>query len=213
MARLLLDPGDAVWMEEPGYPGAQQRADRAPARASCRCRWTRTVSTSKRASGARRDARLAYVTPSHQFPLGVVMSLPRRLALLKWASAAEAWVVEDDYDSEFRHGTRPVPCLHGMDVDNRVIYVGTFSKSLFPSLRLGFVVVPPDLRRAAGGGAPRAGFPAAGAESGGAGGLHGGRPLRAASAADARRVSRTSGGAWCPRRRASAAARCACGRC
>ena len=145
MARLLLDPGDAAWMEEPGYPGAQSALIAAGARLV-------PVPVDDDGldvdAGIRRarDARLAYVTPSHQFPLGVVMSLPRRLALLKWASAAEAWVVEDDYDSEFRHGTRPVPCLHGMDVDNRVIYVGTFSKSLFPSLRLGFVIVPLDLR-------------------------------------------------------------------
>jgi GntR family transcriptional regulator/MocR family aminotransferase len=145
MARLLLDPGDAVWVEQPGYPGAQSALIAAGAR---------LVPVPVDADGLdveagirrARKARLAYVTPSHQFPLGVVMSLPRRLALLKWASAAEAWVVEDDYDSEFRYGTRPVPCLHGMDVDNRVIYVGTFSKTLFPSLRLGFVIVPLDLR-------------------------------------------------------------------
>jgi GntR family transcriptional regulator/MocR family aminotransferase len=74
------------------------------------------------------------------------MSLPRRLALLKWASAAGAWVVEDDYDSEFRYGARPIPCLHGLDVDGRVIYVGSFSKTLFPALRLGFLIVPEDLR-------------------------------------------------------------------
>jgi GntR family transcriptional regulator/MocR family aminotransferase len=98
--------------------------------------------------GARRagDARLAYVTPSHQYPLGVPMSLPRRLALLRWASRARAWVIEDDYDSEFRYGARPMPCLHGLDVDGRVIYVGSFSKTLFPSLRLGFLIVPPDLQ-------------------------------------------------------------------
>ena len=99
-------------------------------------------------TGARRagDARLAYVTPSHQYPLGVPMSLPRRLALLRWASRARAWVIEDDYDSEFRYGARPVPCLHGLDVDGRVIYVGSFSKTLFPALRLGFLIVPPDLQ-------------------------------------------------------------------
>jgi GntR family transcriptional regulator / MocR family aminotransferase len=98
--------------------------------------------------GARRagDARLVYVTPSHQYPLGVPMSLPRRLALLKWARAARAWVIEDDYDSEFRYGARPIPCLHGLDADGRVIYVGSFSKTLFPALRLGFLVVPSDLR-------------------------------------------------------------------
>jgi GntR family transcriptional regulator / MocR family aminotransferase len=74
------------------------------------------------------------------------MSLPRRLALLRWASRARAWVLEDDYDSEFRYGARPIPCLHGLDVDGRVIYVGSFSKTLFPALRLGFVIVPPDLQ-------------------------------------------------------------------
>jgi GntR family transcriptional regulator / MocR family aminotransferase len=145
MARLLLDPGDAVWMEEPGYPGAQSALIAAGARLVPVPVDEHGLDVEAGIQRAR-DARLAYVTPSHQFPLGVVMSLPRRLALLRWASAAEAWVVEDDYDSEFRHGTRPVPCLHGMDVDNRVIYVGTFSKSLFPSLRLGFVIVPLDLR-------------------------------------------------------------------
>ena len=89
---------------------------------------------------------MAYVTPSHQFPLGVPMSLPRRLALLRWAQAARAWIVEDDYDSEFRYGTRPIPCLHGLDADGRVIYLGSFAKTVFPSLRLGFLIVPAGLR-------------------------------------------------------------------
>jgi GntR family transcriptional regulator/MocR family aminotransferase len=74
------------------------------------------------------------------------MSLSRRLELLKWASAAHAWVIEDDYDAEFRYGARPTPCLHGLDADGRVLYVGSFAKTLFPALRLGFVIVPPDLR-------------------------------------------------------------------
>ena len=145
VCRLLLDPGDRVWMEEPGYPGA---------RSALRAAGARIVPVAVDADGldvalgARRagDARLAYVTPSHQYPLGVPMSLPRRLALLSWARAARAWVIEDDYDSEFRYGTRPIPCLHGLDVDGRVIYVGSFSKTLFPALRLGFLIVPPDLR-------------------------------------------------------------------
>jgi GntR family transcriptional regulator/MocR family aminotransferase len=147
MFRLLLDPGDEAWIEDPGYPGA----------------WTALAAAGARplpvpvdaegldvAAGCRTAprARLAYVTPSHQFPLGMPMSVPRRLALLKWAKAAGAWIVEDDYDSEFRYGTRPIPCLHGLDGDGRVVYVGTFSKALFPMLRLGFVIVPPDLREA-----------------------------------------------------------------
>lgn len=145
MARLLLDPGDTAWMEEPGYAGAQAALIGAGARI---VPVPVDVDGLDVDAGIRRarHARLAYVTPSHQFPLGVVMSLPRRLALLRWASAAEAWVIEDDYDSEFRYGTRPIACLHGMDVDDRVIYVGTFSKTLFPTLRLGFLVVPLDLR-------------------------------------------------------------------
>ena len=145
VCRLLLDPGDRAWMEEPGYPGA---------RSALRTAGARIVPVPVDAegldvgTGARRagDARLVYVTPSHQYPLGVPMSLARRLALLHWARAARAWVIEDDYDSEFRYGARPIPCLHGLDVDHRVIYVGSFSKTLFPALRLGFVIVPPDLQ-------------------------------------------------------------------
>jgi GntR family transcriptional regulator / MocR family aminotransferase len=145
ICRVLLDPGDRAWMEEPGYPGA---------RSALRGAGARIVPVPVDAEGldvdhgARRagDARLAYVTPSHQYPLGVPMSLSRRLALLGWARAARAWVIEDDYDSEFRYGARPIPCLHGLDVDGRVIYVGSFSKTLFPALRLGFLIVPSDLQ-------------------------------------------------------------------
>ncbi len=145
VCRLLLDPGDRAWIEEPGYPGA---------RSALRAAGARIVPVRVDAEGldvgdgVRRaaDARLAYVTPSHQYPLGVPMSLPRRLALLAWARDAGAWVIEDDYDSEFRYGARPIPCLHGLDPDGRVIYVGSFSKTLFPALRLGFLIVPPDLR-------------------------------------------------------------------
>jgi GntR family transcriptional regulator/MocR family aminotransferase len=85
------------------------------------------------------------VTPSHQFPLGVSMSLERRRRLLAWARARRAWVVEDDYDCDFRYGRRPLPCLHALDPDGRVIYIGTFSKTLFPALRLGYLIVPSDL--------------------------------------------------------------------
>jgi GntR family transcriptional regulator/MocR family aminotransferase len=147
VCRLLLDPGDVAWMEEPGYPGARGALVAAGARIKPIPVDAQglNVEIGERRAG---DARLAYVTPSHQFPLGVPMSLPRRLALLAWARAARAWVIEDDYDSEFRFGTRPIPCLHGLDVDGRVIYVGSFSKTLFPALRLGFLIVPSDLRDA-----------------------------------------------------------------
>jgi GntR family transcriptional regulator / MocR family aminotransferase len=144
VARVLLDPGDVAWLEEPGYTGARAALLAAGARIV-------PVPVDDQGldvdAGRRRapDARLAIVTPSHQFPLGVPMSLARRRALITWASAAGAWIVEDDYDSEFRYGARPTPCLHGLDPDGRVIYVGSFSKTLYPALRLGFVVVPPDL--------------------------------------------------------------------
>jgi GntR family transcriptional regulator/MocR family aminotransferase len=147
ISRLLLDPGDVAWLEEPCFPGARSallasgaRIVPVPVDAE-----GLDVAAGERLAG---NARLACVTPSHQFPLGVAMSLPRRLALLRWARAASAWIVEDDYDSEFRHGARPVPCLHGLDVDGRVIYVGSFSKTLFPALRLGFLIVPADLQPA-----------------------------------------------------------------
>ena len=143
-ARLLLDPGDEVWLEEPGYPGA---------RAALLSHGASIVPVAVDVDGLRVDvgqrvaprARLAYVTPSHQYPLGVTLSLERRLALLDWACRSAAWVLEDDYDSEFRYDGRPVTAIQGVDTDQRVIYVGTFSKVLFPALRLAYVVLPQDL--------------------------------------------------------------------
>lgn len=144
IGQLLLDAGDTAWLEEPGYPGARSALVAAGARIVPVRVDADGLDVAAGIRGAP-QARLACVTPSHQFPLGVHMTLARRLALLRWASAARAWIVEDDYDSEFRYGTRPIPCLHGLDRDGRVIYVGSFSKSLFPALRLGFLIVPPDL--------------------------------------------------------------------
>jgi GntR family transcriptional regulator/MocR family aminotransferase len=143
-ARLLLDPGERAWVEDPGYPSA---------RGALAAAGVRLVPVPVDpggldvAAGARRapDARLVYVTPSHQYPLGVTMSLARRLRLLEWAARAGAWVVEDDYDSEYRYAGRPLASLQGLDAAGRVIYLGTFSKVLFPALRLGYLVVPPDL--------------------------------------------------------------------
>jgi GntR family transcriptional regulator / MocR family aminotransferase len=141
---VLLDHGDRVWLEEPGYPGA-----RAAFTATGALIVPVPVDNHGLDVGAAThmapDARMAYVTPSNQFPLGMPMSLSRRLALLNWASRAGAWVVEDDYDSDFRYATRPFPSLHGLDADGRVIYVGSFAKSVFPALRLGFIIVPSDL--------------------------------------------------------------------
>src|SRR6266567_1263306 len=139
-ARILLDPGEMAWIEEPGYPGARGALEGSGAQ---------LVPIPVKEDGldvhAGRtrcpQARVAYVTPSHQFPLGVTMSLAQRLALLEWASQANAWVLEDDYDSEYRFSGRPQEALQGLDRTNRVIYLGTFSKVLFPALRLGYVAV------------------------------------------------------------------------
>jgi GntR family transcriptional regulator/MocR family aminotransferase len=144
VARVLLDPGDRVLIEEPHYSGARRILEAAGARLVA-VPVDRDGFDVGRAGRAGARARLAYVTPSHQFPTGVVMTLPRRLALLAWAERAGAWVVEDDYDSEYRYGGRPIESLQGLDRAGRVIYLGTFSKVLFPALRLGYLVLPPEL--------------------------------------------------------------------
>lgn len=141
IARLLLDPGDVVWMENPGYPRARARFAAASARVVPVPVDAEGLDV-QRAVRAAPDVRLAYVTPSHQYPTGVVMSAARRLALLDWIARTGAWIVEDDYDSEFRYASRPLAALHGLDTNGCVLYVGTFSKTLFPSLRLGYVIVP-----------------------------------------------------------------------
>ncbi|MFI7151637.1 PLP-dependent aminotransferase family protein [Nonomuraea sp. NPDC050022] len=143
-ARLLLDPGDDAWMEDPGYYGARGAIIAAGAT---------PVPVPVDADGLDIDAgnaraphaRIAYVTPSHQFPLGVTMSLHRRLALLDWARTAGTYVLEDDYDSEYRYIGDPLPSLQGLDGAGRVVYVGSFSKVLFPALRIGYLIVPDEL--------------------------------------------------------------------
>lgn len=144
VAQLLLDPGDRAWVENPGWPGNRAALLGAGARLVPVPVDFEGIDV---AEGVRRDAgaRLALVTPSHQFPLGVTMSLGRRLQLLDWAAARDAWIVEDDYDSEFRYAGPPLAALQGLDGAGRVVYVGSFSKVMFPALRLGYVVVPPDL--------------------------------------------------------------------
>ena len=140
-ARVLLDPGDAVWVEEPGYPGTWGALHAAGAEVVAVPLDDAGFDVmAARASG--RSARLVCVSPSHQYPLGITMPVSRRLALLEWARAADAFVIEDDYDSEYRYAGRPLAALQGLDQDGRVIYVGTMSKVMFPALRLGYLVVP-----------------------------------------------------------------------
>jgi GntR family transcriptional regulator/MocR family aminotransferase len=143
IARMLIDPGDRVLMEEPGYTGARGAMQAAGAVIQAVPVDGGGITIQDHADV---DARFAYVTPSCQFPLGVALTLERRRALLTWARRSQAWIVEDDYDCDLRHDRQPLPCLHALDPDGRVIYVGTFSKTLFPALRLGFLIVPRDLQ-------------------------------------------------------------------
>jgi GntR family transcriptional regulator / MocR family aminotransferase len=143
-ARVLLNPGDTAWMEDPGYGGARRGIQSIGATAV-------PVPLDREglivSVGAERypDARLAFVSPSCQFPLGETLSLSRRLALLAWANRKDAWIIEDDYDSEYRFYGRPLASLQSLDEGGRVIYVGTFEWIMFTSLRLGYIVAPPDL--------------------------------------------------------------------
>jgi GntR family transcriptional regulator/MocR family aminotransferase len=142
VARLVVNPGERVAMEDPGYPGAARLFEALGAIVSAvPVDEEGLVVAGRRLEGAR----LAYVTPAHQFPLGIGMSLPRRLELLEWARLSRALVFEDDYDSEYRYAGRPMPALQGLDRHGVVVFSGTFSKVLFPSLRLGYLVVPPML--------------------------------------------------------------------
>lgn len=140
--RLFVNPGDRVCMENPGYPGAAITFKAVGARISA----IGVDDEGMRVPDANmRGARLVYATPGHQFPLGVTMSVARRLQLLDWAAKSGALILEDDYDSEYRYAGRPVPALQGLDRHGLVLFMGSFSKVLFPSLRVGYLVVPPDL--------------------------------------------------------------------
>jgi GntR family transcriptional regulator / MocR family aminotransferase len=141
VARTLLRPGDVVAVEDPGYP---------PVHMLFTSLGLRVVGVPVDPEGIvvsalPPDARLVYVTPSHQFPLGLTMSQERRSQLLAWAERADAMIIEDDYDTEFRYAGRPLDTLHSTDGARRVIYVGSFSKTMLPALRLGFLVSPPSL--------------------------------------------------------------------
>jgi GntR family transcriptional regulator/MocR family aminotransferase len=143
-AQVLFDASGRVWIEEPGYPGARQALIMAGAQLVPVPVDNEGLNVAEgiRAAGS---AQAVYITPSHQYPLGVTMTATRRMMLLNWAARSGAWIIEDDYDSEYRFGGRPVPSLQGLDTNERVIYVGTFSKVMFPALRLGYMVVPEDL--------------------------------------------------------------------
>jgi GntR family transcriptional regulator / MocR family aminotransferase len=144
IARVLLGPGDCAAVEEPGYP---------PVRLLLQSLGARVCPVPVDSQGIvveaiPRDARLIYVSPAHQFPLGMPMSLGRRMELLQWAAAQDAAIIEDDYDSEFRFGGRPIETLYGLDTRGRVLYVGTFSKTMLPAIRLGFLIAPKSLQPA-----------------------------------------------------------------
>ncbi|HEY6543722.1 MAG TPA: PLP-dependent aminotransferase family protein [Dokdonella sp.] len=143
-ARVLLEAGDTVVLEDPHYRGASQ----AFAAHGAHARGCRVDAEGLVPSALPESARLAVVTPSHQFPTGALLPLPRRLELLEWAARGRAWLIEDDYDGEFRYGGRPLAALKSLDRDGRVIYIGSFSKALFPALRLGYMVVPASVRDA-----------------------------------------------------------------
>jgi GntR family transcriptional regulator / MocR family aminotransferase len=142
--RTLLNPGEAAWLENPGYFGARGALLAAEAQLI-------PVPVDEQGLDVERGrqrspgARLIWTTPSHQVPTGVTMRLPRRLALLEWAREADVWILEDDYDSEYRWSGRPLEALQGLDNAGKVLYIGTFSKVLFPALRLGYLVAPPML--------------------------------------------------------------------
>jgi GntR family transcriptional regulator/MocR family aminotransferase len=140
-ARVLVEPGDEVIVEEPGYPGARQLF----AAVGARLRPTAVDTDGLVVAEISAAPVLAYVTPSHQFPLGMSLSLARRLELLAWTRRREGFVIEDDYDSEFRYGGAPLPALQGLGDPARVVYVGTFSNAMFPGLRIGYLVLPPAL--------------------------------------------------------------------
>lgn len=144
VTRLFINPGDAIALEEPCYQGARN---------IFQAQGAKLIPVEVDESGLIVEklvnipkVKLIYVTPSHQFPTGAVLSLPRRLELLRWAKETGAIIIEDDYDSEYRYSSRPIPALQGLDCDRSVIYIGTFSKVLFPSLRIGYLVVPKNLQ-------------------------------------------------------------------
>jgi GntR family transcriptional regulator/MocR family aminotransferase len=143
-ANMLLDPGERIFIEDPAYYGARKAFDAAgldlvPIRVD-----RQGITVEPILSDPRR-ARAVFLTPSHQFPTGATLALDRRLALIEWAARNQGWIIEDDYDSEFHYAGKPTACVQGLDQHDLTIYIGTFTKSLFPGLRIGYVVLPPQL--------------------------------------------------------------------
>ncbi|MCK5905258.1 MAG: PLP-dependent aminotransferase family protein, partial [Gammaproteobacteria bacterium] len=146
LARLLLEQGDAVIVEEPCYRGAAQAFSNAGATLiRCDVDESGLNLDNLPSSSKSNNARLIYTTPSHQLPTGAILSLPRRLHLLEWANTHHAYIIEDDYDSEYRYKGRPIESIQGLDRFDQTLYIGTFSKILSPALRLGYVILPPPL--------------------------------------------------------------------
>ncbi|MCE8469706.1 PLP-dependent aminotransferase family protein, partial [Rhodovulum sulfidophilum] len=143
-ANVLLDPGERIFIEDPAYYGARKAFDAA----GLECvpvRVDRQGILVEPILATPNRAKAVFLTPSHQFPTGATLALDRRLALIEWAAGHQAWIIEDDYDSEFHYAGKPTACVQGLDPNDRTIYTGTFTKSLFPGLRIGYVVLPPQL--------------------------------------------------------------------
>lgn len=143
-ANMLLDPGDRIFIEDPAYYGARKAFDAAGLE-SVPVKVDRQGVVVEPILDDPRGAKAVSLTPSHQFPTGATLALDRRLALIEWAARHQAWIIEDDYDSEFHYSGKPTACVQGLDPHDRTIYIGTFTKSLFPGLRIGYAVLPPQL--------------------------------------------------------------------
>ena len=147
-ATMLLDPGDRIFIEDPVYHGARKAFDAAGLRCvpvALDADGLRVEHLTQAASAPEDQPKAVFLTPSHQFPTGATLALDRRLAVIEWARRRRSWIIEDDYDSEFHYAGKPTACVQGLDPHERTIYVGTFTKSMFPGLRIGYMVLPSSL--------------------------------------------------------------------